>query len=145
MRRYASRPPSIGYTFGPGPLPPAIKWIILANVAMFLVSQVYSPIIEYLGLSPERVIESGWFWQIATYMFLHGDVVHILFNMLGIWMFGTELEHRWKTQFFLRYYAVTGLGAGLTVIARRPAPVRGHGVRPTSPPRSARQARCMAC
>jgi membrane associated rhomboid family serine protease len=116
MRRYASRPPSIGYTFGPGPLPPAIKWIILANVGMFLVSQVYNPIIEYLGLSPERVIESGWIWQIGTYAFLHGDVVHILFNMLGIWMFGTELERLWKTPFFLRYYAVTGLGAGLTVI-----------------------------
>ncbi len=95
---------------------------------MFVVSLVYSPIIEYLGLSPERVIESGWIWQIATYMFLHGDAVHILFNMLGIWMFGTELERLWRTQFFLRFYAVTGLGAGLTVIGVGLLPVRGHGV-----------------
>ena len=46
-------------------------------------------------------------------MFLHGGPVHILFNMLGIWMFGVELERLWGTrQFFVKYYAITGIGAG---------------------------------
>jgi membrane associated rhomboid family serine protease len=56
-------------------------------------------------------------WQIATYMFLHGGVLHILFNMLALWMFGTELERMWGTRYFLKFYFVTGIGAGaLTVL-----------------------------
>ena len=58
--------------------------------------------IEYFGLIPQRVIERGWIWQLVTYMFLHGGALHILFNMLGIWMFGVELERRWGTRFFLQ-------------------------------------------
>jgi membrane associated rhomboid family serine protease len=49
-------------------------------------------------------------------MFLHVDMFHILFNMLGIWMFGVELERKWGTEFFLKYYAVTGVGAAITTI-----------------------------
>ena len=41
-------------------------------------------------------------------MFLHGGVIHILFNMLALWMFGTELERIWGTRFFLKFYFVTG-------------------------------------
>jgi membrane associated rhomboid family serine protease len=105
MRRYSSRPSSLSYAFGPGPVSPAVKWIILANVAMFIVTLADSRVIDYLGLVPERVVEQGWVWQLATYMFLHGGVFHILFNMLGIWMFGTELERRldWGTTFFLKF------------------------------------------
>ena len=117
MRRYAPRPSSLTYAFGPGPVSLAVKWIIIANIAMFLATLLYNPIVEYLGLMPARVVESGWIWQLATYMFLHGGAVHILFNMLGIWMFGTELERLWGTRFFLRFYAITGVGAGLTVLA----------------------------
>ena len=117
MSRYSHRPAGISYSFGPGPLSPAVKWIIIANVVMFFATLVYRPLIEYLGLSPELVIERQWIWQPVTYMFLHGGPIHILFNMLGIWMFGVELERLWRTRFFLKYYAVTGIGAGLTVIA----------------------------
>ena len=78
---------------------------------------IYQPIIIYLGLIPRRVVTEGWLWQLGTYMFLHGGPVHILFNMLGIWMFGTELERLWGTKFFSRFYAITGIGAGLTVVA----------------------------
>lgn len=117
MRRYAPRPTSLSYAFGPGPVSFAVKWIIIANLAMFVASLVYNPIIELLGLSPQRVIEQGWIWQLATYMFLHANAVHILFNLLGVWMFGTELERLWGTRFFVRFYAITGVGAGLTVLA----------------------------
>ena len=117
MRRYSPRASSISYAFGPGPVSPAVKWIILANIAMFVVTLLYDPIIDYLGLNPQLVLERGWIWQPATYMFLHGGTLHILFNMLGIWMFGTELERLWGTRFFVRFYAVTGIGAGLSVMA----------------------------
>lgn len=116
MPRYPYRASTVAYSFGPGPVSPAVKWILIANVVMFLATLIYRPIIPYLGLVPEFVIERQWIWQPATYMFLHGGVIHILFNMLGIWMFGVELERLWGTKFFVRYYAITGLGAGLTVI-----------------------------
>src|SRR5918995_227214 len=116
MRRYAPRPSSLSYAFGPGPVSPSVKWIIIANVVMFLIS-MFVDLTSYLGLVPQQVVERGWLWQLATYMFLHGGAAHILFNMLGIWMFGTELERLWGTRFFLRFYAITGVGAGLTVLA----------------------------
>ena len=117
MSRYPHRASTIAYSFGPGPVSPAIKWILIANGVMFLVRLVYEPVLQYLGLVPALVLESLWFWQPVTYMFLHGGPIHILFNMLGIWMFGVELERLWGTRFFVRYYAITGIGAGLTVIA----------------------------
>jgi membrane associated rhomboid family serine protease len=116
MSRYAPRSAGLGYSFGPGPITPGVKWLIIANVVMFLVTIVYRPIIGYLGLTPELVLEQQWIWQPVTYLFLHGGPVHILFNMLGIWMFGVELERLWGTRQFLKYYAITGVGAGLTVI-----------------------------
>ena len=122
MARYG-RPSSVAYSFGPGPMTPAVKAIILANIAFFVVSLFYSPIILYLGLVPEHVIGRGWLWQPVTYMFLHAGAMHILFNMLGVWMFGVELERLWGTRFFLRFYAVAGIGAGLTALAASLIPV----------------------
>jgi membrane associated rhomboid family serine protease len=51
-------------------------------------------------------------------MFLHDTrgFSHILFNMLALWMFGTELERTWGTRFFTKYYFVTGIGAALTTL-----------------------------
>ncbi|HXW07226.1 MAG TPA: rhomboid family intramembrane serine protease [Vicinamibacterales bacterium] len=114
MSRYA--PAGVHYSFGPGPISPAVKWIILANVGMFLLTFVFPAIAVYLGLSPAAVLQQLWIWQVVTYMFLHVDMFHILFNMLGIWMFGVELERMWGTRNFLRYYAVTGGGAALTTV-----------------------------
>jgi len=103
-------------SFGPGPITPAVKWIVWANVAAYVASVFFPVIVEYLGLMPESVIERGWLWQPVTYMFFHAGISHILFNMLGIWMFGVELERMWGTKFFLRYYAITGVGAAVTTI-----------------------------
>ena len=116
MARYAPSS-TISYAFGPGPITFAVKWIIIVNVVMFVATVLDHRLIGWLGLTPELVIEHGYIWQLATYMFLHGGAIHILLNMLGIWMFGVELERRWGTQFFLRYYAVSGLGGALTMMA----------------------------
>ena len=103
---------------------PAVKAIIWANIAFFVALLfLRNPIIHYLGLTPGAVVEYGWIWQPATYLFLHADPMHILFNMLGIWMFGVELERLWGTRFFARYYAITGVGAGLTCIVAALLPV----------------------
>lgn len=123
MSRYG-RPTAMSYSFGPGPMTPAVKVIIWANIALFVVSTFFfEGIIGYLGLVPQAVFERGWFWQIGTYMFLHAGPMHILFNMLGVWMFGTELERVWGTQAFARYYAVTGVGAGIVAAAASLLPI----------------------
>ena len=55
-------------------------------------------------------------WQLVTYMFLHGGLWHILFNMYALWLFGTVLERVWGFRRFLVYYFFTGVGAGLTTV-----------------------------
>jgi membrane associated rhomboid family serine protease len=124
MRRYPSRgPTSSSFSFGPGPLSPAIKALIAVNVAVFLVmwlmpSGVRHATQEFLGLLPTAIFESFRVWQPVTYMFLHDTQAfgHILFNMLALWMFGTELERMWGTNAFLRYYFATGIAAAITTI-----------------------------
>jgi membrane associated rhomboid family serine protease len=94
-----------------------MKALIGANVAMFVLTLVMPGLIDYLGLVPTLVLHQGWAWQLATYMFLHGGIFHIVFNMLALWMFGTELERIWGSRYFLKFYFVTGIGAAaLTVI-----------------------------
>jgi membrane associated rhomboid family serine protease len=122
MTRYG-RSTAISYSFGPGPMTPAVKAIIWANIALFVVTLFFAKVIEYLGLVPEAVIERLWIWQLGTYMFLHAGPLHILFNMLGVWMFGTELERLWGTRTFAKYYATTGIGAGVVAVCASFLPI----------------------
>lgn len=115
MRRYAATG-DFSYTFGPGPLPPAIKALIIANSIAFLLRWLVPGITVYFGLIPQAVVEELWIWQLLSYMFLHGSVFHILFNMLALWMFGTEFERLWGSRYFLRYYFATGLTAAATTV-----------------------------
>lgn len=112
MARY---PSSVGYSFGPGGVTPAVKILIITNVIAFVLNLIVGQVMTIrLGLSPQAVFEQFALWQPLTYMFLHGSVGHILFNMLGLWMFGTELERTWGTRFFTKYYLITGVGAAVT-------------------------------
>jgi membrane associated rhomboid family serine protease len=115
MPRYPS-PSLSSYSFGPGPLSTALKGLIGANVAMFFAQQIVLPLTSELGLIPGLVIQRFWVWQVFTYMFLHGNLLHILFNMLALWMFGTELERIWGTRYFLKFYFVTGVGAAILTV-----------------------------
>jgi membrane associated rhomboid family serine protease len=110
-------------SFGPGPLTPAIKALIIANIVAFAVSWFARPVLLTLGLQPADVIGRLQIWQPFTYMFLHGGIGHILFNMLALWMFGTELERMWGSRYFLKFYFVAGVGAGLTTIILSFTPV----------------------
>jgi membrane associated rhomboid family serine protease len=103
-------------SFGPGPLTPAIKALVAANVAAFLISLVVPSITLSLGLRPADIFGHLHVWQPVTYMFLHAGIFHILFNMLALWMFGVELERMWGSQYFLKYYFVCGVGAALTTV-----------------------------
>lgn len=115
MARY---PSSSSYAFGPGALTPAIKMLIWINVGAFLVNYLVPAMTLRLGLQPQAVFTQFALWQPVTYMFLHSinGVGHILINMLSLWMFGTELERTWGTRFFVKYYFITGIGAGVTTL-----------------------------
>jgi membrane associated rhomboid family serine protease len=105
------------YFFG-GPVTPTVKVLIAANVGVFIL-QIVSHLLGssfidlYFGLVPIRVTREYMLWQFVTYMFLHGGVFHIFFNMLTLFMFGNELERYWGTHRFLTYYFITGIGAGV--------------------------------
>ena len=114
MSRYAPSGPAV--VIGPGPMTPAVKAILYTNVAAFLITYFTGDLMpDVLGLSPKAVFERLEVWRLATYLFIHDaqGFTHILFNMLSLWMFGVDLERRWGTQAFVRYYAVTGIGAGI--------------------------------
>jgi membrane associated rhomboid family serine protease len=115
MRRTAS-PYGSSFSFGPGPISTTLKALIGTNVAMFLAQLIFPIVTDTLGLHPAFVVHYGWIWQAATYMFLHGGVFHIVFNMLALWMFGAELERIWGTRYFLKFYFVTGIGAGILTV-----------------------------
>ena len=114
MARYPSSYNS--YSIGPGGISPAVRTLIVANVVMFVLQLIVEPITLRLGLQPSAVFHQLALWQLVTYMFLHGGLSHIIFNMLALWMFGTELERTWGTRFFVKYYLITGIGAALTCL-----------------------------
>ena len=108
----------ISYSFGPGPLTPAIKILIIANVIAFVIDFLApsAGLARTFGLRPIEVLTQLHLWQPLTYMFLHAGFSHILFNMLALWLFGVELERMWGTRFFAKYYLVCGVGAAATTI-----------------------------
>jgi membrane associated rhomboid family serine protease len=117
--RSVSRSFSSGYggTFTPG-----VKWLLVINTAIFVVSYLTAgtglqELFRMLSLAPVAVLQSFAIWQLFTYQFLHGGFLHLLFNMLTLWMFGTTLERDWGTRRFLKYYLFCGVGAGLCDVA----------------------------
>jgi len=101
-------------TFGGGGITPAVKFLLIANSAVFLVQTFADYRVTFIfGLVPRLVWQDFYIWQLFTYQFLHGGLFHLLFNMLALWMFGCDLERRWGSVFFLKYYFVSAVGGGL--------------------------------
>lgn len=93
-------------------LPPVTKALILICVGVFCLMQVMPVLEAPLALWP---LATGRFqpWQVVTYAFLHGGAFHLLFNMLGLWMFGSELERLWGQNRYLQFLAASALAAAL--------------------------------
>src|SRR5262245_22113880 len=93
-------------------LTPGVRGLILLNGIVFLLQQLFRNRMESIfGLVPNAVFAEGHVWQLVTYMFLHGGLLHLLFNMLALFMFGGDIERDWGTREFLKYYFFTGIGA----------------------------------
>jgi len=102
-----------------GYFPTGVKWLLIINTAIFvfefLGGRTVQELMAPLALVPVLVVfRFPWYvWELFTYMFLHGGIGHLLFNMLELWMFGLTLEQTWGTRRFLKYYFLCGIGAGI--------------------------------
>jgi membrane associated rhomboid family serine protease len=94
-------------------LPPVTQALLLINVAMFALDYLLHGLLtDWFGLWP---LGSNFLpFQVVTYAFLHGGLNHLFFNMLGVWMFGAELERVWGPKKYLQFYAASLLTAALT-------------------------------
>ncbi len=107
------------------PFTPAVKQLLIANGLVFLAVALLSVFAEgserwiqiHFGLVPALVVFRGWIWQLVTYAFLHKGLLHILFNMLWLWMFGAQLEQDWGYNIFMQFYFFCAIGAALTTVA----------------------------
>jgi membrane associated rhomboid family serine protease len=108
-------------------LPPFTGWVkrlvlICAGVYLLqVIGQATAPQMEryleiYLGLVPTLSVH-GYIWQLVTYSFLHASLLHLLVNMLMLWMFGTQEEQDWGGPKFLEFYLFCVVGAALVTIA----------------------------
>lgn len=101
-------------SFGSGRLTPGVKYLLFICGGVFLL-QFFAPrqILITFGLIPFLVWKKYFVWQLGTYIFLHGGLFHLLFNLFALWMFGCQLERQWGTKNFVKYFFVTGIGAGI--------------------------------
>jgi membrane associated rhomboid family serine protease len=123
-------------------LPPftrAVLWLIGINTGVFLFVELL-PLLRlgivsayigyYFGLTPVNVVH-GWIWQLVTYSILHAGIMHLLGNMIGLWMFGSAIESAWGTRRFLELYWLGVVGAALTTVVLSYSHLLGDPTRPT--------------
>lgn len=93
---------------------PVVKILLITNVVIFFLQQIIPGVLEQWGAYNTRLaVNQFQVWRFLTYMFLHSGFTHVAFNMLGLWIFGTQIEALWGQRTFLLYYLVCGLGGGL--------------------------------
>src|SRR5438309_522071 len=110
---------SFGY-----PLTPWVKRLLIANVAVFLLTLGLPIVGDYLAFVPSDILSRPW--TALTYMFVHQGVWHILFNMLALFFFGPPVEERFGPREFIKYYIICGLGgAALSFAFAYNSPVVG--------------------
>jgi membrane associated rhomboid family serine protease len=106
------RPPSFSM------FPPVVKNLLIANAVFFLATYVVR---STYGVDLNNILGLHYFqstdfkpYQLITYMFMHGGIMHIALNMFALWMFGNAMENYWGAKRFLLFYFVCGIGAAFT-------------------------------
>jgi membrane associated rhomboid family serine protease len=110
------------------PIPPITKALMLICTALFCV-QFFVPLTAWFALWPLASSRFGP-WQVLSYAFLHSDMLHLFFNMLGLWMFGSELERLWGPKRYGQFLLAGALTAAasqlvITSITGSPVPTVG--------------------
>lgn len=131
MRYQYTSPASFDPSGWRRPASTIIRRLVIINVAIWLSLYIlylvgapprvpfpayYQSLFSFFGLVPKWVWSRFMIWQPFSYMFLHAGFWHVGLNMFVLWMFGSELEREWGGGAFLRYYFLTGAGAGLVTI-----------------------------
>jgi len=120
-------------------IPPVVKSLLMVNIAVFLLEfllkgfrvgdfPLYNLYFDIMALQPlsNNILTAEFYpWQLITYQYMHGGLMHLFFNMFALWMFGSELETLWGSRKFLIYYTFCGIGAGLLQIFTADAPTVG--------------------
>ena len=91
--------------------------LILINTIVFMFEKIMPISISYLSLNVRNCLGLGMFWQPFTYMFVHGNFQHILFNMLGLFFFGFSVERALGSREFLLMYLLIGFLCGIFSLA----------------------------
>lgn len=122
-------------------IPPVVKALLIANGMMFGAEMTRSgPLIQWLALWPldlnhavpvAGVGDQFWPWQLVTYAFLHGGVLHLLLNMYALWLFGARLETAWGSRVFAFYYFTCLIGAALVQLVTAGVAAQQGAVYPT--------------
>lgn len=94
-------------------IPRITKFLLIANFVVFILQYLSRDLLTYLLSLHYFTSEDFHFFQLFSYMFLHGGFSHLFFNMFALWMFGQVIENHLGTNRFLIYYLVCGIGAGL--------------------------------
>ncbi|MDD5327143.1 MAG: rhomboid family intramembrane serine protease [Phycisphaerae bacterium] len=99
-------------------LTPAVKWLLIINVAVYLLQVLGAEkvLTEWFSLYPVSLLTAMQLWRLVTYQFLHGSGTHIFFNMLGLYFLGPTLERHWSSKRFLIFYLGCGAAGGLFYI-----------------------------
>lgn len=122
-------------------LSPVVQGLLVVNVGMYLLQMFNGgPLIEYLALWPADLSSGQAFggmaphfqiWQLLSYSFLHGGMLHLLLNMYALWLFGSRMENAWGSKAFAIYYFVCVIGAGLVQLVVATQAAGEGGIYPT--------------
>ncbi|MGZ4812150.1 MAG: rhomboid family intramembrane serine protease [Terriglobales bacterium] len=106
------------------PFTRAVKWLVIVNGAVYLLLLILGAVAPSLagmitgaGALIPVAVAHGWVWQLVTYSFLHAGLFHVLFNMLTLWMFGSQLERDWGYRQFLEFYFYCAIAAALVTVS----------------------------
>ncbi|MCH8558278.1 MAG: rhomboid family intramembrane serine protease [Balneolia bacterium] len=99
-------------------MPPGIRWIITLNIGIFFAmiiggSTFSNFLVNSFGFFSDPLTTITQPWRLVTYMFLHGGVFHVLFNMLWLWFLGRIVEDHLGTRNFLAIYFGSGIGGAM--------------------------------
>ena len=118
--------------------------LLMINIIAFIILgfiqstnyELYYSLFNQLSLIPGDILitpgitEKFQIWQCLTYLFLHGGIIHLFFNMLGLWFLGRDLEHTWGKENFIKYYLAVGIGSGLLTVIYNLQFINANDIRP---------------
>lgn len=118
-RDYNRHQPQYRTRYSMSPMTPAVKWLLIINIAAYLISNLFPVLYVIFAIIPENTLWALQAWRYVTYQFLHDRITsspgifHLLFNMIGLFFLGPLFERQWGTRYFLKFYFICGTVGGV--------------------------------